>query len=399
MPRFSPFPGVRYATSDLHLVTTPPYDVIDEPERARLAARHPNSAVHIDLPVDQDRLDRYHVAKQSLTRWLDEGVLVRDPSPALYGYRMSYTDAAGRPHRSTGVLGALELSAPGEGHLLPHEHTTPKAKSDRLEMLRATETNLSAIWGLSPTPGLTAAIGEPGPDAQTWSDDDGIDHTAWVIDAPDRIEAICAAVETNPVVIADGHHRYETSLQYRDERRAASPSGNAADAESAMFLIVELVADELAVLPIHRLISGLADGVDVATALHGWFEVGADLEPSPTLLDQMIADGHLVLVEPGRMRALVPRPAVFDDLRDLDTVRLDAALEASLDGFELAYQHGIDNVVAAVDEGRAQVGVLVRPATVAQIAATADGGERMPPKTTFFHPKPRTGVVFRVLDS
>ena len=399
MPRFSPFPGVRYATSDLHLVTTPPYDVIDEPERARLAARDPYNAVHIDLPVDRDGLDRYQVAKQLLAGWLDEGVLVRDPFPVLYGYRMSFTDAVGRSHRSTGVLGALELSAPGEGHLLPHEHTTPKAKSDRLEMLRATETNLSAIWGLSPTPGLTAAIGEPGPDAQTWSDDDGIDHTAWVIDAPDRIEAISVAVEANPVVIADGHHRYETSLQYRDERRAASPSRTAGDAESAMFLMVELVADELAVLPIHRLVSGLADGVDVAAALNGWFEVGADLDASPTLLDQMIADGHLVLVEAGRMRALVPRLAVFDNLRDLDTVRLDAALEASLDSFELAYQHGIDNVVAAVDEGRAQVGVLVRPATVAQIAATADGGERMPPKTTFFHPKPRTGVVFRLLDT
>ncbi|MFP4511567.1 MAG: DUF1015 family protein [Acidimicrobiales bacterium] len=399
MPRFSPFPAARYDTSrlDLSTVTSPPYDVIDDVERAGLAARDPANAVHIDLPVETDQLDRYQAARAQLDEWLDSGVLVRETAPAFYGYRMSFVDAAGRTHRSTGVFGALELSGPGEGHLLPHEHTTPKARSDRLDLLRACEANLSAIWGLSPSVGLTAAIGEPEPDAHTWSDDDGIDHTMWVIRDPDQMGAISAAVQANPVVIADGHHRYETSLQYRDERRAASSDGSAGDAEAAMFLVVELVADELVVLPIHRLINGL-DTVDgLADRLAAWFEVGEDVDPTPTLLDQMIELGHLVLVEPGRLRALHPRPGAFDHVRDLDTVRLDTAL-AGIGEVELSYQHGIDNVVRAVEDRAAQAGVLVRPVTVDQIAATADGGERMPPKTTFFHPKPRTGVVFRVLD-
>ena len=306
---------------------------------------------------------------------------------------MALTDTAGRPRRCTGVLGALTLAAPGEGHILPHEHTTPKAKSDRLDLIRATGTNLSPIWGLSPTVGLTEAIGEPGPDAQRWTDDDGIDHTLWSISDRDHHHAISDAVDATPVVIADGHHRYETSLQYRDERRAASPDGSAGDAEAAMVFMVELVADELTVLPIHRLLT-VPEDLDLVDELASSFEVGVEVTDSPALLDEMVAGGHLVLVGAGSMVTLAPRPGRFDGLVDLDTVRLDAALE-HLDGVELSYQHGIDNVVAAVQGGRADAGVLVRPATVDQIRATADGGERMPPKTTFFHPKPKTGLVYR----
>ena len=307
---------------------------------------------------------------------------------------MGSTDAAGRSRRSTGVLGALTLAAPGEGHILPHEHTTPKAKSDRLDLLRATGANLSPIWGLSPTAGLTDAIGEPGPDAQTWSDDDGITHTLWSITDPTHQQAISRAVDANPVVVADGHHRYETSLHYRDERRSRSGTGDAGDAEAAMVFMVELVADELTVLPIHRLLDGVAPGTDLAAALDPWFQVGDEIAASPGTLDEMVAGGFLVLVEADRMVSLTPREGRFDHLVDLDTVRLDAAL-ADLGGVSLSYQHGIDHVIDAVRSGRAQAGVLVRPATVDQIRATADGGERMPPKTTFFHPKPKTGLVFR----
>jgi uncharacterized protein (DUF1015 family) len=403
MSRFTPFRGLRFdtATASLADLTAPPYDVIDDADRVVLAARHAHNAVHVDLPVDTDGVDRYTVAARLFEQWQDDGVLVRDESPAFYGYRMSFTDPTGRTRRTTGVLGSLLLSEPGEGHILPHEQTTPKAKSDRLEMLRACRANLSPIWGLSPTPGLTAAIGEPPPDAASWTDDDGITHTLWVITDPTVHQAITELVDARPVVVADGHHRYETSIQYRNERRAEAADGGGADdaeadAEAAMVYVVELVADELTVLPIHRLVTGVADGVDLAAHLDHHFEVGPEVEATPTLLDEMITGGFLVLVQPDSLRALRPRPGVFDQVRDLDTVRLDTAL-AGIDHV-LDYQHGIDHVVRAVADGRAQAGVLVRPATVAQIAATADGGERMPPKTTFFHPKPKTGLVFRTLD-
>jgi uncharacterized protein (DUF1015 family) len=393
MARFSPFPGLRYADDrDLGAVTAPPYDVLDDAARDAEARRDEHNAVHVDLPLERDGLDRYRAAAELFGRWQDEGVLVRDPEPRFYGYRMTFTDPSGRARRCTGVIGALTLSAPGEGHILPHEHTTPKAKSDRLDLLRATGVNLSPIWGLSPTSGLTEAIGEPGSDARTWTDDDGISHVLWTIDDAGRQRRISEAVDANPVVIADGHHRFETSLLYRDERRAES-GGDAGEAEAAMVFVVELVADELTVLPIHRLLDP-APGTDLAAGLDPWFEVGGPVGDTPTLLDEMIEGGYLVLVEPDGLRRLTPRPGRFDDLADLDTVRLDAAL-ASIGDVTVTYQHGIDHVVDAVRGGRAAAGVLVRPASIDQIRATADGGERMPPKTTFFHPKPKTGLVFR----
>lgn len=397
MPAFVPFAGIRYDTSDASLadLTAPPYDVIDDAARARLAARHPHNAVHIDLPVETDGVDRYQLAAQTIDRWLAEGVLARDGRPAFYGYRMSFVDSAGRHRHTTGVIGELALSRPGEGGILPHEHTTPKAKSDRLEMLRSCRMNLSCIWGLTPAAGVTAHFGAPSGDDPIWTDDEGVEHALWVIDDPAAVAAISEAIGAHPVVIADGHHRYETSVAYRDERRDAD-GGDAGPAEATMVFVVELVADELTVHPIHRLLDGLPTDFDLVGALDAWFEVGDAVDLDGSTVDRMVADGALVLVEPDRARALRPRPGAFDDVRDLDTSRVDAAL-AGLPDHELRYQHGVHEIAAAVTGGAAQYGILVRPATVEAIAATADGGERMPPKTTFFHPKPRTGPVFRGL--
>ena len=208
--------------------------------------------------------------------------------------------------------------------------------------------------------------------------------------------AITDAVGSNPVVIADGHHRYETSLAYRDEQRAQGAPPGAAS-ESTLVYVVELVDDELNVLPIHRLVSGLPAGFDLAAALEASFvltpagSIGADIA------ERMAAHGALVLVTAEGAWYLEPRPETLAAARDLDSSRLDVAL-AQLPGHELTFQHGVDQVLAKVASGQAQAGILLRPASVAQIIDIAHGGERMPPKTTFFHPKPRTGVVFRLLD-
>lgn len=398
MPAFSPFAGVRYDTSDASLaeLTAPPYDVIDDAARAALAARHAHNAVTLDLPLDaDDGTDRYEVARELLRRWLDDGVLVREDRDVFYGYRMSFTDAAGRHRHTTGAIGALTLSRPDEGQILPHEHTTPKAKSDRLEMLRSCRANLSAIWVLTPAP-ITALVGAPGDDDPVWTDEDGTEHALWIIDDPDVVAALSDAVGSRPVVVADGHHRYETSLAYRDERRSAS-GGSAGPAEATMAYVVELVADELTVWPTHRLLEDLDPTMDVAAALEPWFEIGDDAILDALTVDTMVDTDTLVLVLPDRARTLHPRPGAFSGVRDLDTSRVDAALD-DLDGATVRYHHDIDEVQRAVQSGEAQAGILVRPATVAAIAETADGGERMPPKTTFFHPKLRTGQVFRLLD-
>ncbi len=394
MPRFEPFIGIRYDTTSLDpaLVTAPPYDVISPSDRAALIANAPANVVRIDLPVDGD--DPYGDAAQQFNRWRTEGVFVDDSEPSFTVYRMEAADENGIIRHTTGVIGAMELTRPGEGDILPHEFTTPKAKSDRLDLLRSTRSNLSAVWGLSPASGLTALLDTT--DAPLCRfEADGVTHTIWKIADPERISAIRSAIGSAPIVIADGHHRYETSLAYRDERRAADGDGGAADA--VMTFVVELVEDELEVGPIHRLISGLPDDVDLLAAFDPYFESepfsGSEL-PTIRELQEL---GGLALVTSDGTWLLRPRPDTIAATRDLDSSRLDLALTA-LPDHSLVYQHGVDHIDAAVRSGAAQAGVLLRPVRIDQIIEIAEGGEKMPPKSTFFAPKPRTGVVFRSID-
>lgn len=395
MPRFEPFRGIRYAPSQsLEAVTAPPYDVIDDRQRAALAAE-PRNAVRIDLPIDEDGEDRYAVACRLLHDWQDEGVLVTDEVPTFTVYRMTFTDEAGQVRHTTGVIGALELWPPGAGQILPHEHTTPKAKSDRLDMLRSCRANLSAIWGLSLAEGLTDLLPTDAEPDDDWTDPDGVRHTVWLVRDAERNGRIATAVLDAPVVIADGHHRYETSLQYRDERRVTDGPGTPADL--TMCYLVELIEDELTVQPIHRLLDGFDAEVDLAAALGQWFDVAPCDAFDADAVARLVDAGALGLVTVAGSFTLTPRAGAFDADVDLDTVRLEVA-RAGLPPHEVRYQHGVGNVTDAVASGDAQAAVLMRPATVPQIQAIAHGGDRMPPKTTFFAPKPATGIVFRPLD-
>ena len=395
MARFEPFAGIRYdlERSDLARVIAPPYDVIDADQRAALAARDPHNAVRIDLPDEADGEARYDIAHQQLDAWLADGTLVVDERPSFTLYRMAATGEDGVERHTTGVIGALELSPPGSD-ILPHEHTTKKAKSDRLDLLRSCRANLSAIWGLSLAKGLTDLLPVDEPPLADLVDEDGVRHTVWRTDDPGTCAAISAAVAEQPVVIADGHHRYETSLAYKAEREAAD--GDAGDAGATLAFIVELVEDELTVHAIHRLLSGLPEGLDLVDALSPWFEEAGSPPDDVPVTTAMADRGCLVAVLPDREVLLRPRPDALAEARDLDSSRLDVGL-AALPSHDLAFQHGVENVRAAVARGDAQAGVLLRPVTVAQIEATAHGGERMPPKSTFFHPKPKTGLVFRSL--
>lgn len=394
MPRFEPFIGIRYDTTSLDpaLVTAPPYDVISPSDRAALIANAPANVVRIDLPVDGD--DPYGDAAQQFNRWRTEGVFVDDSEPSFTVYRMEAADENGIIRHTTGVIGAMELTRPGEGDILPHEFTTPKAKSDRLDLLRSTRSNLSAVWGLSPASGLTALLDTT--DAPLCRfEADGVTHTIWKIADPERITAIRSAIGSAPIVIADGHHRYETSLAYRDERRAADGDGGAADA--VMTFVVELVEDELEVGPIHRLISGLPDDVDLLAAFDPYFESEPFSSSELPTIRELQELGGLALVTSDGTWLLRPRPDTIAATRDLDSSRLDLALTA-LPDHSLVYQHGVDHIEAAVRSGAAQAGVLLRPVRIDQIIEIAEGGEKMPPKSTFFAPKPRTGVVFRSID-
>ena len=396
MPAFHPFRGVRYATPDGRLddVLAPPYDVITPDDRAALVGRSPYNAVRVELPADEEGRDRYEVAASLWETWQGEGVLSTDDEPSFYVYRMGYHDEAGRPRQTTGVIGALHLSTLDEGDVLPHEHTTPKARADRLDLLRACRANLSPIWVLSTTPGLSELCEQSGPPDARGTDPEGVHHRMWRVSQPGLVEAFTAAVAASPVIVADGHHRYETALAYRDERRAAT--GGAAGAyDAVMAWVVEAREDQLTVAPTHRLVAGLPDGFDLRQALAAHFDVEPAEAAPEELAGRMATEGALALVTAEGRWLLRPTAATeAASEHALDSSRLDVAL-ATLPPHALSYQHGVAETLAEVAAGRAQGAVLLRPATVDQIAEVGRGAARMPAKTTFFTPKPRTGMVFR----
>jgi uncharacterized protein (DUF1015 family) len=394
VPRFDPFIGLRYGpdASDLSGVICPPYDVIDDKQRVALEAEHEANCVRLELPHPSAGLDCYQAAAELLAGWRRPGgPLVVDDGPAFYVYRMGFRDEAGRPRQTTGVLGALGLEPPGTG-ILPHERTTPKDKQDRLDLLRATRTNLSPIWGLSMAAGLSALCEPEGPPDARATDTGGVHHRLWRVTRPGVVDAIREAVAGASLVVADGHHRFEVALAYQAEQGRRGPE------DAVLALVVELAADQLAVAPIHRLLSGLPAAWDPSVSLGQWFELSPTGPVDAAIGDRLADAGSLGLVTPHGTWLLRPRAElVAAAALDLDSCRLDVVVDA-LPGVTVRYQHGWQSIVEAVATGQADAGVLLRPATVAQIAEVAEKRERMPPKTTFFTPKPATGMVFRALD-
>ena len=395
VPRFEPFAALRYSPAfALDEVAAPPYDVLSEADVDALLARHPRNIVAIDVPRDADGPDRYAMAADRLAAWVAEGTLVRDPAPSYTLYRMRFTDEAGNQRDTVGVLGALEVVDEGADGVLPHERTTPKAKSDRLDLTRATDTNLSPVWGLSLTSGLTELLREPAEPMGSCRDEHGVVHTLERVTDPDRIAAIRAAVSASPVLIADGHHRYAISRTFRDEQRAAH-GGDAGSAELTFTYVAELVEDQLSIDAIHRLYHGVTAEqlLDVLGASFDEVDAGP---VTPAFATEVVARGALCLVRPdGTGVWLHPRAEAFAAVRALDGAYLEHALRDH--DIDVTYQHGVQHVVDTVAAGTAAVGVLIRPTSITEIRRTADERLLMPPKSTFFTPKLRTGPVLRPL--
>ncbi|MGI9079913.1 MAG: DUF1015 family protein [Acidimicrobiales bacterium] len=398
MPRFEPFAGVRYDTDRVSLddVVAPPYDVIGPDEREQLGARSRWNVVHVDLSRPREGRDRYQAARCQFDEWLAEGVLTVDAEPGFYVYKMGFRDDEGNPRQTSGVIGALGLATPGEGGVLPHEHTMSKPKDDRLNLMRACRANLSPIWGLSLATGLSGLCEVAGPPLSRCTDADGVHHRLWRVTQPGVVEALSHTVASAPVVIADGHHRYETALAWQDEVRASS-GGRAGDHDLVLAYVVELATDQLSVGPIHRALSCLPDDFDPVQGLAGRFDLDDAGPVGPEPAAGMAGTGSLGLLVGDRAWLARPSASDGDDGgSEPDAALLDRVL-TTWPAHTTEYLHRAGDVAEAVASGRAQVGLLLRPATVEQIAGTARAGRRMPPKTTFFRPKPRTGMVFRRL--
>ena len=401
VPDFLPFRGTSYrAGPDLSAVVAPPYDVIDEEARARLEAADPHNAVRLILPRATPPRDPYQSAAAAFQAWESSGVLATDPAPAFYGYEMRYAGASGAAHRTLGVIGALRLPG-GEGEVLPHERTLPKARSDRLALLRATRANFDPIWCLTLGAGLTeqvppleAAVATAVDDSDTW-------HGLSRIDDDMCVAAIRTVVSAARLVLADGHHRFETARTYHADR-PADPAASA-----VMALVVELDEAMLDVRAIHRLVHGapadlrgrLAASVRVEPAgpntEAGVRQLQRRAEPGLGLVDR---EGLAWLSPTAEALALAER-SLPSELREVDAARFDVWVRPALGQAELSYRDDAVTCASMVDKGAADAAVLLRPVTVAQIRAAALAGLRMPEKTSFFSPKPRTGLVMRDLDA
>jgi uncharacterized protein (DUF1015 family) len=438
VPNLRPFRALRYEPSrvgDLGAVVAPPYDVIDPPTRARLVSRHPANVVRLDLPVEEPGDgpdDRYRRAARTLATWRSDGTLRKDPHPSVYVYEQRYllpgTDAD-RVQR--GFLARLGLEAYGpESGVLPHERTLSAPKEDRYKLLRATGVNTSPVVALfddsdGGTGERLAAVAAGPPDVDL-TDDDGVCHRMWALpasgDGPASIVAgaLLEAASNGPITIADGHHRYETALRYRDERRMTRSCDEDPPFDYVLALLLDARGQDLTVLPTHRLVRdiGADEPADLLARAGELFDVtparsageviealagddtGSDRRGGRGRFGLWTRSGGAILA--ARRDAFEPfLPPGGDALRSLDVTLLGAALEhlAGIDAESvaagaIAFTKSATEATAAVDADDGVVAAfLLEPTPVSAIEAVAREGDVMPQKSTYFYPKALTGLV------
>jgi uncharacterized protein (DUF1015 family) len=436
VPNLRPFRALRFEPSsvgDIEAVVAPPYDVIDPATRARLIARHPANVVRLDMPVEElgdQPDDRYRRAARTLATWRSDGTLRKDPHPSVYAYEQTYRPPDAEDERTQrGFFARLKLESYGpEAGVLPHERTLTAPREDRYKLLRATGVNTSAVVGLFDDPSgatndrLAAVAGGP-PDLDL-TDDEGVRHQLWALpasgDGPASIVAggLLSAAEAGPITIADGHHRYETALRYRDERRMTRSCEEDPPFDYLLALMLEATGQELTVLPTHRLVRGI--GADAGTSLLARARELFDVEPvasSDALVRSLrVLEGEGVgergrfglwtraggaILTARRSAFEADLPAGGDALRSLDVTLLGVALDrlAGLDpeavaGGAVGYTRSLADAVATVDADTGMdAAFLLEPPPVAAIQAVAREGDVMPQKSTYFYPKALTGLV------
>ena len=435
MPTLRPFRALRFDVSsgDLSALLAPPYDVISPAQRQALLAQDPHNVVRIELPADLGSAtdDDYRAAAGTLSAWQRDGVLVRDATPTVTVHRMSWADADGQRHTATGVLAQLRLEAfgPGAG-VLPHERTLGGPKLDRLRLLEATRANTSPVVllaGSDPAPaGAALAHLTQRPTDARASTADGVSHELWI--CPDAEAApVLEALSAAPLTIADGHHRYETALAYRDARRAAPESAAAGEAdppEDFLLVLVYPLDQSPPVLPTHRVVRGRPCGDDLVERLATWASVErladredllARMAEAPVSAPGATGTGRIGLLTRDRAVLLTIDPAAIDTLlpaglsaasRGLDVNALSAIIDRAYgdepgsmagDG-RLWYVKDAREATQQVVDEAASAAFLLDGMPAEAITQVAAAGEVMPQKSTYFNPKAPTGLAIGPLE-
>lgn len=427
MAQFQPFRGLRPdpKTADLSQVVCPPYDVIKGDARDALLTQNPKNIVAIELAArygeaasDAD----YQKCAQILEGWVAEGTLMRDDA-AFYVYEQEFKiPNSTQKLKRRGVFGALTLEEFGAG-VQPHEHTLSGPKADRLNLLRALRTNTSPIFGLVKDDEgwineliKAIVVTTPHADFQT---DDGISHRLWVVRDDETVNGLEAAFENESVLIADGHHRYETALNYYKERQKTENLSGGEGDSAVMMMCVSMEDDGLVVLPTHRVVKNVEIG-DLSSKLGQFFdwqahdsleslETALNTAPAtPNALGLVLTDAlYLLTLKSGEAHLAqmdAQKSAAYNGLDVSILHSLILEKELGIDAEKLAAGGHVVYTIHAADaqkyvhSGEASAAFLLRATPVAQVQAVADAGDKMPQKSTYFYPKLLTGLVLRPLD-
>jgi uncharacterized protein (DUF1015 family) len=428
MPRIAPFRALRFDSSRLPetaKIIAPPYDVISPEQRAVLEAQHPRNIVHLDLPRGEGDA-KYENARAMLETWLSESSLREDGAPAIYRYEQIFSFDGGtgpRTYTRKGFFALILLSPFADRIVLPHEHTLSGPKVDRFKLIKTTQAHFSEIFVLYRDPqgkaeaALERATGRaPDVDATT---PDGCRHRLWVITDQAAIVAVAAVMAPKQVMIADGHHRYETMVAIRDALRPAGAAPETSQADFGPMFFARAEDPGLLVLPTHRMVHGLAESALAALAerCRPWFEVEVGAENEVAAIgERMRREGEqavtfamrrpqqdktlwLRLRKDADLTKLGPPTLGCLDVSVLHGLILDPILgigaEAMAKQQNLTYSHDLRETLERVQSGKVQAAFIMNATKVHQVLDACEAGFVLPQKSTYFQPKLATGLVMQ----
>lgn len=441
MATIIPFRGTLYdpaVVGQVRDVVAPPYDVIDTAQQQALHDRHPQNVIRLELgldePGDGSSRNRYTRAAAQLHDWLNAKALRRDSQPAVYYHTIEYRPPFAEPQAPTrllkGFLATVALEEFGTGQIYPHENTRAAAKTDRLNLIEACRANFSPIWSLYSDPSgriilqLEQATRTDKPRID-FVDDVGFRQRLWAVTNASVLEQLCRAMATTPLFIADGHHRYETALNYRRLQRqqeSASASGGSRPYDNVLMLFSSLEDPGLTVLPTHRVLttavpplSEIKELLEHAFEFHEYpFQAETEHDIRRKFLETLRSEGQFAPMFGLSLRgadayvSLELRPSHHPTSTASPREKLDVSIlqrqviselcPTQKEQEAILYTKDDHEALDWVRQGTGEAALLLNPTKVSEVQAVAAAGERMPHKSTYFFPKPLTGLVMNVME-
>ncbi len=408
-----PFHAVLFEPHHVNIadVVAPPYDVVSEGERQRLYDRDSHNILHVDfgkdLPGDNDSFNKYTRARYLLNEWLSSGILISTDRPAFYAYQLDY-QIGGKDKTLRGIMALVKIEEFGRGNVHPHEATHSKPKTDRLNLIKTCGGNISPIFALYKSPEkktgrILCDLKKQQPYFQ-FIDDDGIRHSLWIIDSERDIEIIQNELSDKAIFIADGHHRYETALEYKREMSQKYPHVDGSEPYDYVMMFLANMADGgLTILPTHRVIKALPEGW--RERLKDYFEISRlRLRRPLDIVKRIHGKEHTIGLYTGSEVFMLKYLGkdlsdLHPALRYLDVTILHSLIFDKLCGIrDVLYEMNPEKVIHMVNSGEYQAGFFLNPTKIEEVEIVALSSLRMPPKSTYFYPKLKTGIVMNLFE-